>query len=174
MSMLDVGGGTGAFSITMAQKCPSLTSTVLDFPNVVAQGMKYVKEGGVEGQVSYLGSDANETLTSWPVDQDLVLMSYLSSSVSANDLPGLYSRAFASLKPGGRLLIHDFMVEDDRRGPALAALWALQHMVFTPGGTSITPEWLTGVLTGSGFKAEDVKFEELIPEMTKVAIATKA
>jgi len=173
VKMLDVGGGTGAFSITMAQKYPNLKATVLDFPNVVAQGMKYVKEGGVEGRVSYLGSDANETNTAWPEGQDLVLMSYLSSSVSADDLPDLYSRAYKCLAPGGRLLIHDFMVENDRKGPACAALWALQHMCFTPGGTAITPAWLTGVVTQCGFTADKVEYHQLIPELTKVAICTK-
>ena len=36
-------------------------------------------------------------------------------------------------RPGGTLFIHDFMVENDFSGPPLTALWALQHMVFTPG-----------------------------------------
>jgi len=36
-------------------------------------------------------------------------------------------------RPGGNLFVHDFMVENDFSGPPLTALWALQHMVFTPG-----------------------------------------
>ena len=41
---------------------------------------------------------------------DLVLMSYISGSVSEGAIGGLYANAYRALRPGGRLLIHDFMV----------------------------------------------------------------
>ena len=37
------------------------------------------------------------------------------------------------------------MVEDDRNGPHLAALWQLQHLAFTPTAKSITPSWVSKV-----------------------------
>jgi hypothetical protein len=115
--------------------------------------------------------EGNAVTTPFPADKDAVLMSYISSSVGEEDLSVLYNKAYAALRPGGSIFIHDFMVEDDRTGPPLAALWALQHMVFTPGAISITPSHLTGLLEGQGF--EDVKVWEMIPGLTKVAVATK-
>ena len=55
----------------------------------------------------------------------------------------------------GSVFVHDFMVEDDRQGPPLAALWALQHAVFTPGAVSITPGALTALLEEAGFVVPD-------------------
>lgn len=75
------------------------------------------------------------------------------------------------LNPGGHYIVHDFMVEDDRSGPTLAALWQLQHMAFTPAAKSITPIWVSGVMEGAGFT--DIRVEELIPAMTKVVMSRK-
>ena len=66
-------------------------------------------------------------------------MSYLSSSIPGETLIPTYKKAFDATLPGGTLFVHDFMVENERTGPSLAALWALQHMVFTPGAESLTP-----------------------------------
>ena len=168
-TLLDVGGGSGGFSITLAKQWPELSCTVVDFPNVCAVGRDFVERDGMGGRVDFL--EGNALTTDFPGERDAVLMSYISSSVGGDDLPSLYSKAFAALKPGGSVFVHDFMVEDDRTGPPLAALWALQHMVFTPGAVSITPAHLTGLLEGAGFG--DVQVWEMIPGLTKVAVATK-
>ena len=76
-----------------------------------------------------------------------------------------------ALKPGGQLLIHDFMVHADRSGPGLAALWQLQHTAFTPEARSVDSGTLATELTEAGF--EDVSVDEMIPQMTMIAKATK-
>ena len=49
-------------------------------------------------------------------------------------ISALYSNAYKALKPGGRLLVHDFMVDDSMDGPPLGALWALQHVTVNADG----------------------------------------
>jgi len=63
------------------------------------------------------------------------------------------------------------MVEDGRTGPPLAALWALQHMVFTPGAKSLTPGFVEATLTEAGWS--DVKTVDMIPGMTKLVVGVK-
>ena len=46
----------------------------------------------------------------------------------------LYANAYKALKPGGRLLVHDFMVNDSLDGPELGSLWALQHVTVNADG----------------------------------------
>jgi hypothetical protein len=155
----------------VCQKNTQLQATVLDFSAVCDVGRGKVVEAGMEGQVSFL--EGNCLDAEWPKGQDIILMSYLSSSVSGDDLVSLYSRARDCLNDGGQLIVHDFVVEDERDGPPLAALWALQHMVFTPGAVSITPSALTGMMVESGFEAASIRIETMIPGMTKVAFAVK-
>ena len=82
-----------------------------------------------------------------------------------------YAKAFEATKPGGSIFIHDFMVEDTRTGPPLAALWALQHMVFTPGAKSLTPSFIEKALQTAGWTS--ISVDEMIPGMTKLAVGTK-
>jgi hypothetical protein len=63
------------------------------------------------------------------------------------------------------------MVDDDRQGPLLPALWALQHSAFTPGGVSLTPGFVTGALVDAGLEVLDVL--PFIPGMTRLALARK-
>ena len=168
-TMLDVAGGTGAFAITLCQAAPDLTATIVDFPNVAALGEEYVADSGLSDRIEFAPGDALHG--DWPFERDIVLMSYLFSGVPGDAIPALVARAFDALNPGGRYIVHDFIVDDDRTGPPLTALWQLQHMTFTPDARSVTPGWLSGVLAECGFV--DITTEDLIPGMTRVMIARK-
>lgn len=167
--LLDVGGGSGAFPITLCNLNPELTATVIDFPNVVEVGRRFVKEAGLDQRIAFVCGNALKV--DWPGDQDAVLFSYVSGSVSAEDVGQLYRRACRALRPGGICLIHDFLVDDDRSGPPLPALWALQHAAFTPGGVGLTPRFVTGLLADAGF--EGVVIEPFVPGMTRLVRAHK-
>lgn len=167
--LLDVGGGTGAFAITLCEAFPDLSATLVDFPNVAAVGREFVARAGLSERIGYVEGDA---LTApWPEDQDVILMSYLLSGVPAEAHDALIRRAHGHLRPGGLLLIHDFVVHADRSGPRLAALWQLQHTAFTPRARSVDAAWLASALAGAGFATPDIA--PLIPEMTMLARATR-
>ena len=102
---------------------------------------------------------------------DVVLMSYLYNGVPGKEIPKLANKAFNIINSGGIYIVHDFMVEDDRNGPHLAALWQLQHLAFTPTAKSITPSWVSKVMKDSGFYK--IVNNELIPGMTKIVYGKK-
>lgn len=168
-AMLDIGGGSGAFSIMFCKCYPALNATVLDFPNVIEVGKRFVAEEAMQDRVDFLAADG--TSANWPDPQDVVLMSYLFSGVSAKALPGLCAEAYRVLKPGGIVAVHDFMVGDERSGPPLAALWQLQHMVYTPDGVGLTPSFVEQLLVHAGFKIDNCR--DLIPGMTQAMVASK-
>lgn len=168
-TLLDVGGGTGAFAITLCKAFPGLSATIVDFPNVAAIGGGYVADAGLTDRIAYVEGDALDT--AWPRDQDVILMSYLFSGIPGERHEEIIARAQDHLAPNGRLLIHDFVVSADRTGPKLAALWQLQHTAFTPHARSLDDGWLTNVLEAQGF--ENVTVEPMIPDMTMLAQGTK-
>jgi Methylase involved in ubiquinone/menaquinone biosynthesis len=133
--LLDVGGGTGAFAITLCRAFPDLEATIVEFPNVAKLGREYVEDAGLSDRIRYVEGNALET--DWPDGQDVVLMSYLFSGVPGEAQPGLLAGARERLNPGGRVLVHDFVVNESRDGPKLAALWQLQHTAFTPTARSL-------------------------------------
>jgi len=113
----------------------------------------------------------NALVAEWPTEQDVILASYLFSGIPGNEVPRLVDYAFECSSAGGHFLVHDFMVEDDRTGPPMAALWQLQHMAFTPEARSVTPGWLKGRMEEVGFT--DFREEEMIPGMTRLIHARK-
>lgn len=167
--MVDVGGGTGAFSIMMCRKWEDLHATILDFPNVAKVGEPYINEAGLGNRITY--QPGNALKDAWPQNQDVVLMSYLFSGIPADALSSTVANAWDALEPGGRVIIHDFMVDDDRAGPPLAALWALQHLVFTPGAASLAPAMVKDLLSAQGFT--EIEEQPLIPGMTRVVSGVK-
>ncbi|WP_335949110.1 methyltransferase [Salipiger bermudensis] len=167
--LLDVGGGTGAFAITLCKAFPELSVTIVDFPNVAALGRRHVAEAGLSDRIVYVEGNALET--DWPGGQDVVLMSYLFSGVPGSSHEGLLRAAHDRLGLGGRLLIHDFVVHADRSGPPLAALWQLQHTAFTPEARSVDAEGLARDLRAAGFA--EVTVSEMIPQMTMLAEARR-
>lgn len=167
--MLDVGGGTGAFAITLCGANPDLRATIVDFPNVAAVGRGYVAAAGLSDRIAY--AEGNALKSDWPDKQDVILMSYLLSGVPGETHEGLVARAFDHLAPGGRLFIHDFIVSADRSGPELAALWQLQHTAFTPRARSSDDAGLCRMLSDAGFA--QVAAGPMIPEMTMLVEGQK-
>ena len=167
--LLDVAGGTGGLSIRLCEANPNLRVTILDFPNVVGLGKEKVKEAGFSDRITFIGANALDY--DWPTNVDAVLMSYLYNGVPAESIPQLAQEAYNVMNPGGLYIVHDFMVENDRSGPHLAALWQLQHLAFTPTAKSITPSYVTSIMKDAGFTSINEKV--LIPGMTKVLWGTR-
>ena len=168
-TLLDVGGGTGAMSIRLLENYPDLRSTIIDFPNVAEIGWKFISDAGLVDRIRYI--PGNALIAEWPKEQDSILMSYLFSGIPGGEVPRLVEYAYNCLGKGGIFMVHDFMVENDRSGPPMAALWQLQHMAFTPDARSVTPGWLCGRLLDVGFV--DIVEEEMIPGLTRLIQARK-
>jgi predicted O-methyltransferase YrrM len=168
-TLLDVGGGTGAMSIRLLEAYPKLVSTIIDFPNVAEIGWQFIAKAGMVDRIRYIPSNA--LIAEWPKEQGAILMSYLFSGIPGPEVPRLVEYAFDCLAAGGSFMVHDFMVEDDRTGPPMAALWQLQHMAFTPDARSVTPGWLRTRLQEVGFV--DIQEDEMIPGLTRLIHARK-
>jgi SAM-dependent methyltransferase len=165
--LLDVAGGSGAFSIVLCQRTPGLQATVLDFPSVAAVGRTLVKESGLADRITFVEGDARDL--GWPDGNDLVLMSYLLSAVAESSAHELLAKAYKALRPGGRLLVHDFVVDDDETGPALAALWLLNAVTIDADVAALTPAWLATAARRAGF--DDPRITPVVPGTTRLLSA---
>lgn len=175
-SMLDVGGGSGAFSYVFVQATPGLQSTVLELPEVCRTGesIRAQQAEDVQKRVNFVELDA--TKPDWPVKSgefDIVLMSYISGSVPEPVIASLYGNALKALRPGGRLLVHDFMVNDTLDGPVLGALWGLQHVTVNADGLGLCPAEVIARMASAGFDAARCETMEMIGGMTKLIVAHK-
>jgi 2-hydroxy-4-(methylsulfanyl)butanoate S-methyltransferase len=168
-TLLDVAGGTGAYSITFCRKYPQLSATILDFPNVIEVAKGYVADAGMAGRIRLVPGNALET--AWPARQDVVLMSYLLSAVGGDDIPALLDAAWAALAPGGRVIVHDFMLREDRAGPLSATLFFLSYLGLRTDAVSFSAGELVPMLEARGFRG--IVSAEMIPEITSYIVAEK-
>jgi 2-hydroxy-4-(methylsulfanyl)butanoate S-methyltransferase len=168
-SLLDVGAGSGAFAITLCRAARSLRATLLDFPHMLEVARRFVDEAQLADRIAFLPGGALEV--DWPAAQEIVLMSYLLSAVPGRDLEPLIDRAWESMAPGGLLLVHDFMLDEDRGGPPLAALWFLSYLAWSTDNASFTAGDIAAHLRRRGFV--DVEERPMVHGITTLVSAVR-
>ena len=166
---LDVGGGSGAYTLAFLKQNPKLHATILDFPETTATARRYAAEAGMSDRVAHL--QGNALTTGWPGEQDVVLMSYVWSAIAGRDTATLARRAFEALKPGGLVLVHDFMVDDRHEGPAFAAWYLLAALPDNPDAECLTPGFVEAALRDAGFVIEGTA--PMLDEITQLTRARR-
>ncbi|MDT8070840.1 MAG: methyltransferase [Terriglobia bacterium] len=154
--ILDLGGGSGAYSVAFAKAEPSVEAVILDVPEVVGLTKDYVEDAGVANQVKIRPGDM---LTS-PLDSgyDLVMLNAICHMFSPAQNRALLKRAFGALAPGGRLAIQDFILNPDKASPRHAALFAINMLVGTKEGSTYSEPEYSEWMREAGFtQVERVK-----------------
>src|SRR5437879_1120821 len=113
--LLDVAGGSGAFSIARVQRHPDIYSTVAALPTVCEVTMRYIVQYGVGDRVDTTG--LNMFYEQWPVGYDAALLSNVLHDWSQEQRTQLIQRAHEALPSGGRLYIHEMLLSDAADGP---------------------------------------------------------
>ena len=159
--LLDLGGGSGAFSIEIARR-HGLTAILVDHPAVVAVARTIVGEAGLADRIRCVAGDVIPG--PWPAGADLILLSYVVSSYGPSTLRDLLARAHAYLPPGGGLIIHDFALHGDEPGPRNAALWYFTNLAISATTHPHTVAGITGAMADAGFL--DVSARPHVPGIT--------
>jgi (2Fe-2S) ferredoxin/SAM-dependent methyltransferase len=149
--ILDLGGGSGAYSIAFAKASPDVHCDILDLPEVVPLTSEYVKDAGVSDQVSLrAGNMLHDELGS---NYDLVLLNAICHMFSEEQNLQLFRRARQALAPNGRLAVQDFILNNEKTGPQRAALFALNMLVGTEAGASYSEADYVAWMKAAGFSA---------------------
>ena len=147
--MLDVGGGSGAYSIAFAQANPGLEVVVLDRPEVLAIARRHIESAGVAGRVTTRVGDLRTDR--FGEGFDLVLVSAICHMLGEDENRDLLRRCREALAPGGRLVIQEFILEEDKTAPKMAALFSLNMLVGTERGASYSAREYARWLSEAGF-----------------------
>jgi 2-polyprenyl-3-methyl-5-hydroxy-6-metoxy-1,4-benzoquinol methylase len=146
--VLDLGGGSGAFTFAMIEKKSDITGVVFDLPKVVPITEKYIIRSGFSGKVSTLSGDYH--LDGFGHGFDLILMSAIIHINNPEENRLLISKAAKALNPGGQLVIMDFIMDDTRTQPFTGALFALNMLVGTKHGDCYTESEITHWMSEAG------------------------
>ncbi|HUT52806.1 MAG TPA: methyltransferase [bacterium] len=167
-SVLDLGGGSGAYAVAFARKKPGMAVTVFDLPIVVPLTQKYIAEAGLEARIKTIAGDMQKD--PYGTDYGLIFISAICHMFSPEENLALFNRIRSALKDGGQFVIQDFILGDDKTAPRTGALFALNMLVNTRGGSAYSGKEYVEWLTQAGFK--DAKVVAL-PGPTSLVTARK-
>ena len=147
--LLDIGGGSGTYTIAFLKKNPMLTGVIFDLKNVIPMAEERMNAEGLAKRVELVAGDFYHD--DFPRDCDLALLSAIIHQNSPEQNRALYRKIFLALLPGGRLLIRDFVMDESRTHPPEGALFALNMLVNTQEGDTYTFREIKHPLEEAGF-----------------------
>jgi hypothetical protein len=156
--LLDLGGGSGAYSINAVRSFPGLRATVFDLPPVVVVAAEHLADHGVADLVDTVGGD----FTRDPLPAcDAVVMASNLPIYDEVVIGAVVQRAFDALDPGGEMHLVGEMLDDDGPGPLDAALWGMQEALYRSAGKAHTRAQVRRYFADAGFV--DIAESEFVP-----------
>jgi len=145
--ILDLGGGSGAYSIAFAKASVDVHCEILDIPEVVPLTAEYVSKAGVSAQVGLRAGDMLQD--DFGCGYDLIMLNAICHMFSEEQNQDVFRRACKALAPNGRLVVQDFILNPDKTAPQQAVLFSLNMLVGTDDGASYSEveyrQWMKGV-----------------------------
>jgi hypothetical protein len=145
--LLDVAGGAGTHAIAAAVAYPHLEAVVLELPPVCPWTEAEVAGRALDDRIAVVAGDM--WTEEWPV-ADLHFLSDVLHDWSPERCRRLLERSFAALPAGGRVLLHEMLLDDDRLGPPAVVASDLA-MLLVNGGQQYTRKELFAMLREVGF-----------------------
>jgi len=152
-TVLDLGGGTGIYSIGLVQKNPNVKAIVFDRPEVLKVAAEMTAAYGTSERVELVPGDM--FADPLPTGCDVVLLSNILHDWDVAECEALLKRAAGALAPGGRIVIHDVFLDDALDGPLPIALYSAALFTLTEGRAYSAAEY-RAMFGKIGFTAGDV------------------
>lgn len=148
-NLLDVGGGSGIYSCALARRNSGLSATVLEKHPVDAVARRAVDRRGLSSQVSVISGDMlSDPL---PGGFDVHLYSNVIHDWGEDEVLRLFQTSFGSLPPGGQIVVHDALLDqDDQQNSLAVAQYSILLMSFTAGRCYSVAE-IRALLQEAGF-----------------------
>jgi hypothetical protein len=168
--LLDLGGGSGVYSIMACRKYPNLRAIVFDVPTVCAVAGEFIAQAGLSDRITTHPGDY--VADRYPSGADAILICGTLEPRSTEDHEIVLRKAFDALPRGGKLFLIINMLDDDGKGPLEAVLSNLGH-VFTSGpwGRIHRASEIARMLSAAGFV--DAVFEDFVPGTYRRVVARK-
>lgn len=152
--MMDLGCGSGLYTIEFQRANPSMKITCLDYPKVIKQTKKHLEDMGAnQDNIEYVESHIlNDDFDG---KYDLIYASFLFEEFSIWDNIEIMKKCYDALNPGGRLIIHENILDNDRTAPASGAIYSVNLLLHTEKGNLYTENDFWIMLKESGFQKVD-------------------
>jgi SAM-dependent methyltransferase len=149
LRVLDIAAGHGLFGIEVAKLNPEASITAVDWVAVLEVALGNARKAGVEGRYQLLPRSAFDVKYGGPYD--IVLLTKFLHHFDPSTCIGLLRKVRAALKPGGRAAALEFVPNEDRVSPPMAAAFSLTMLASTAAGDAYTFRELGNMYREAGF-----------------------
>jgi hypothetical protein len=149
MRVLDIAAGHGLFGIEIAKQNPQAQIVALDWAHVLEVALENAQHAGVTDRYQLLAGSAFELDFGGPYD--VILLTNFLHHFDAPTCVELLKKVRASMKPGARAAALEFVPNEDRVTPPMAAAFSLTMLISTPSGDAYTFSELQSMFLEAGF-----------------------
>ncbi len=134
--LLDIGGGSGTYTIAFLQQNAAMTAVIYDLERVIPMAKERLADEGIADRVDLVAGDFYKD--ELPKGCDLAFLSAIIHQNSPEENLDLYGKIYRALEPGGAVLIRDYLMDESRTIPPAGAMFAINMLVNTRGGDTYT------------------------------------
>jgi len=167
--VLDIAAGHGLFGITIARLNPKAGITAVDWAGVLTVARENAQAGGVADRYKTIAGSAFDV--DYGSDYDFILLTNFLHHFDQPTCEKLLKKVHAALAPEGRAVTFDFVPNEDRVSPPVAASFSLMMLGTTPSGDAYTYSEFERMFRNAGFSSSEL--HPLPPTFQQVVISHK-
>jgi ubiquinone/menaquinone biosynthesis C-methylase UbiE/predicted transcriptional regulator len=167
--VLSLAVGHGLYEATLALHNQSAEVWAVDWANVLEVARANAGKAGIGERFHTIPGSALDV--EYGDNYDLALVVNFLHHFDIVTCEKLLRKVYASLKPGGQVVIVEFVPNEDRVSPAIPAAFSLIMLANTPQGDAYTFKQFQQMLMNSGFRTAEL--HPLAPTFFMVVIGTK-
>jgi ubiquinone/menaquinone biosynthesis C-methylase UbiE len=151
LTIMDVGAGSGAWGIAMAQQDPTCQIYAVDDPKILEETRKTVRRFGLEKQFHYIAANVEEDSLGQSM-YDLATLSYVCHGGGKTKSRKIISAVYQALKEGGKVVICEICPDENREKDLFPLIFGVNMLIHTTEGNTFTVSEYTTWLKEAGFK----------------------
>jgi 2-polyprenyl-3-methyl-5-hydroxy-6-metoxy-1,4-benzoquinol methylase len=165
--VLDIAAGHGMFGITLARHLPAAHVYALDWANVLPAATENARRLGVAERHHLIPGDAFSV--NFGTGYEAVLLTNFLHHFSPARNVVLLRKCVQAMNPGGRLVILEFVPNEDRVSPFGPAMFSATMLSTTPEGDAYTFRDLSDMCTQAGLEGPQMVSLDPMPQSLVLA-----
>jgi len=149
-NLVDLGCGSGSYSVAILKRDKNVGAVLMDRSVAIRVANKIHKNNPVYKRLKFISGNLFDD--DFGSDYDTVLLSNVIHIYSPRENKFLFKKIYKSLNEGGRFVLYDFFLKDNKIEPYDAALFAITMLLYTKTGISYTFSEVESLLKNEGFK----------------------
>jgi 2-polyprenyl-3-methyl-5-hydroxy-6-metoxy-1,4-benzoquinol methylase len=147
--ILDIAAGHGMYGIAVAKRNPNAQIVAVDWPGVLEVAKENARKFGVADR--HITKPGSAFEVEYGTDYDYVLLTNIFHHFDVPTCEKLMRRVHAALKPSGKAITLEFVPNEDRITPPMAAAFSLVMLAGTDSGDAYTFSQYEKMFGNAGF-----------------------